>query len=201
MGWIRDNLLEINEIVTFGDTPYKASLKESTKAVYSLANRACYFEGNILVNDSIINVGDYFIRECDNNNYFVSTLLPEPTDTTTMYIYCVKCNVQLTIQREKQTGTNPVGKPIIEYVDVEGATDILGFRDISTRSDKVTNSGSLDQTIYTLTLPQTYVLSKGDRIIMPTNIGGAEASEKYEVESTGNQLVGVTTAQLTKDIR
>lgn len=181
----------------------KASLKGSTNASYSLANRAYYVEGQAFKGD--YQVGDYFRRKCEKNNvYMVSTISSEPLADDLVYLYAMRCNAVITIIRYKGRQADECGD--IKDIFEEVYTDIPAYRDFATRSDKQTNDGRIDQAIYTLTLPHRFLLSEKDRVIMKANIDGEYADRAFYVESTGNAIseyggVGVDTAQLSLDTR
>lgn len=181
----------------------KASLKGSTNATYSLANRAYYIEGQAFKGKYC--VGDYFRRKCERENvYMVSTINSEPLAQDLVYLFAMRCNAVITIMRYK-------GRQNDEYGDVkdifeEVYKDIPVYRDFTTRSGKQTNDGLIDQAIYTLILPHRFMLSEKDRIIMKTNIGGEYADRAYYVENIGNALAeyggeGIDTVQLSLDTR
>ncbi|MGN1303789.1 MAG: hypothetical protein ACI4YB_02010 [Oscillospiraceae bacterium] len=181
----------------------KASLKGSTNATYSLANRAYYIEGQAFKGKYC--VGDYFRRKCERENvYMVSTINSEPLAQDLVYLFAMRCNAVITIMRYK-------GRQNDEYGDVkdifeEVYKDIPVYRDFTTRSGKQTNDGLIDQAIYTLVLPHRFMLSEKDRIIMKTNIGGEYADRAYYVENIGNALAeyggeGIDTVQLSLDTR
>lgn len=181
----------------------KASLKGSTNATYSLANRAYYIEGQAFKGKYC--VGDYFRRKCERENvYMVSTINSEPLAQDLVYLFAIRCNAVITIMRYK-------GRQNDEYGDVkdifeEVYKDIPVYRDFTTRSGKQTNDGLIDQAIYTLILPHRFMLSEKDRIIMKTNIGGEYADRAYYVENIGNALAeyggeGIDTVQLSLDTR
>lgn len=181
----------------------KASLKGSTNATYSLANRAYYIEGQAFKGKYC--VGDYFRRKCERENvYMVSTINSEPLAQDLVYLFAMRCNAVITIMRYKGRQTDEYGdvKDIFEEV----YKDIPVYRDFTTRSGKQTNDGLIDQAIYTMILPHRFMLSEKDRIIMKTNIGGEYADRAYYVENIGNALAeyggeGIDTVQLSLDTR
>lgn len=196
----------LGETISFGETNIKASLKQSTKAVYSLANRAYYVEGQNEVNAAIA-VGSYFTRPCDNSNiYFVVSLTSDNAADDVQYMYAAKCNAEITIARKS-------AEPVINEFEEETYpfntifSGVKVFRDFAVRSQKSTNDGLLDQTIYTLMLPHSFMLSEGDRVVMKTNVAGEYKDQNYKVESISSALVdlsgvgGIDFAQLSLDLR
>ena len=196
---------KLGESITFEGLgkEIKASLKTSTSAVYNLANRAYYIEGQAFKDD--YRVGDYFRRKCEPESvYMAATIVSEPLAADLVYLYAMRCNGIITIMRYK-------GRQTDEYSDMkdvfeEAFKDVPVYRDFTTRSGKQTNDGLIDQAIYTLILPHKYLLSEKDRIIMKTNVGGEYADRAYFVENIGNAVAeddgfGVDTAQLSLDTR
>jgi len=191
---------ELGEILDFGTQTIKASLKSSTKAVYSLANRACFVEGQTIKGNPQIASGDYFQRVYDNSVYFITTILTEPLADDLFYIYATKCNTTITIQRQTETRDTFTGDLINDGWGTIHS-DIKCFKDVATRSNKTTNDGLLDQTIFTLIIPHSYLISEGDRVVMTSNQKGIETDTNYKVESTGNQIEGVDLVQMSLDLR
>lgn len=194
---------KLGEIIRFGDTEIKASLKSSTSAVYNLANRAYYIEGQAFKES--YRVGDYFSRECEPEAvYMAATIVSEPLATDLVYLYAMRCNATITLMRYKGRGSDECGD--IKDIFEEVYKDIPVYRDFTTRSGKQTNDGLIDQAIYTLILPHKYLISEKDRIIMKTNVGGEYADRAYFVENIGNAVAeddgcGIDTAQLSLDTR
>ena len=194
---------KLGEIIRFGDTEIKASLKSSPSAVYNLANRAYYIEGQAFKES--YRVGDYFSRECEPEAvYMVATIVSEPLATDLVYLYAMRCNAAITLMRYKGRGSDECGD--IKDIFEEVYKDIPVYRDFTTRSGKQTNDGLIDQAIYTLILPHKYLISEKDRIIMKTNVGGEYADRAYFVENIGNAVAeddgcGIDTAQLSLDTR
>lgn len=179
--------------------PFKASLIESTKATYSVNNRANFFQGqsfkHTLDGTKLIDVGEYFTRESDNNSiYFVMSTVPEPICTDLLFLYAVRCNTLATITRYREE-IDPEDETQIIKSDIPIATDIWVNKDIVPRSLKDTNDGLLDQTIYTLSLPRKY----GIRLLDKVHIGNGI----YQVESINDTLIntdmtgGIDMLQLT----
>lgn len=187
------------ENITFGEQTIKASLKESTKAVYSLANRAYMVEGQTIKGNPKISCGDYFQRVSDNGTYFVTTLMIEPLASDLFYMYATKCNTTISIQRYVEERDTFTGDLKEEWNDI--FTDVKCFKDVATRSNKMTNDGGKDQTIYTLIVPGVYVISENDRVVMKSNKDGQAIDTNYKVESVGNQVEGINTVQMTLDLR
>lgn len=194
---------KLGEIIRFGDTEIKASLKSSTSAVYNLANRAYYIEGQAFKGN--YRVGDYFRRECEPDCiYMAATIVSEPLATDLVYLYAMMCNATITLMRYKGRENDENGD--IKDVFEEAYTDIPVYRDFTTRSGKQTNDGLIDQAIYTLIIPHRYMLSEKDRVIMKTNSGGEYVPKVYYVENIGNAVAeddgcGIDTAQLSLDTR
>ena len=196
---------KLGESITFEGIgkEIKASLKTSTSAVYNLANRAYYIEGQAFKDD--YRVGDYFRRKCEPEAvYMAATIVSEPLAADLVYLYAMRCNGIITIMRYKGRQTDEYGD--MKDVFEEAFKDVPVYRDFTTRSGKQTNDGLIDQAIYTLILPHKYLLSEKDRIIMKTNVGGEYADRAYFVENIGNAVAeddgfGVDTVQLSLDTR
>lgn len=198
---IQGNIVKrLGESITYGTQTIKASLKESTRAVYSLANRACFIEGQTIKGNPAMACGGYFQRICDSNTYFIATLMQEPFADDVFYMYAIKCNATITIKRLSEERDSETGDLIGDGWSTIHS-NIKCFKDIATRSNKATNDGLLDQTIYTLIIPHTYLISEGDRVVMKSNQNGIETDTNYKVESTGNQVEGIDLVQMTLDIR
>lgn len=194
------------ETIDFGELgKVKASLKASTKATYSLANRAYYIEGQCFrTSPDMFAEGDYFTRENDSGTYFVSTVQSEPLAADLVYLYGIRCNAIISIYRcngyaDGYTDIKREWKPVAE--------EVYCFRDFVDRSGKTTNDGLIGQAIYTLIIPQKYHISNDDRVIMKHNSDGKFKDVSFRVESVGTALVdyegisGVDTVQMSIDIR
>lgn len=181
--------------------PFRASLKESTHATYSMNNRANYFEGQSLkrtLDDTgtAVALGHYVTRLCDPDvPYMVASTLPEPlSGDSLIYLYMMRCNERVTIDRwtEDVDPDNP-SEIISGWVPV--AADAWCNKDIVTRSMKGTNDGLLDQAIYILALPRSIGVKVLDRVKM--------AGTSYRVESindiiaNANLTAGLDVLQLT----
>lgn len=193
----------LGENIRFGDDIIKASLKSSTSAVYNLANRAYYIEGQAFKGS--YRVGDYFSRECEPESvYMAATIVSEPLAMDLVYLYAMRCNAKITIERYKRR--KPDENRDIKDIFEEAYSDIPVYRDFTTRSGKQTNDGLIDQAIYTMILPHRYMLSEKDRVIMKTNVGGEYTDLAYYVENVGNAVAeddgyGIDTVQLSLDTR
>lgn len=191
---------EFGEELTFETQTIKSSLVASTKAVYSLTNRDCFVEGQTIKGSPNIANGDYFQRLSDDSTYFITTLLPETFASDLFYMYATKCNVNITIQRENEERDEYTGDLIGDgWEDVH--TDVKCYRDIVTRTNKMTNDGGKDQTIYTLIIPHKYLISENDRVVMLSNQKGIETLTAYKVESTASQISGIDLVQMSLDLR
>lgn len=193
------------ELLDFGGMGIvKASIKPSTKATYSLANRAYYVEGQCFRTSPMFAEGDYFVRKSDGMKYFVSTVQTEPCADDLVYLYAIQCNAEVSLLREKAY-IDEYGDRKREFIAVH--ENISCYRDFVDRSAKTTNDGTIPQEIITLIIPHRYGISAGDRIEMKFNCGGEYDSERFKVESVGTALVsldgasGVDTAQLSIDTR
>lgn len=194
------------ETIDFGDLgKVKASLKASTKATYSLANRAYYIEGQCFrTSPDMFAEGDYFTRENDSGKYFVSTVQSEPLAADLVYLYGIRCNAVISLHRCKGYA-NGFGDIKREWETV--AEEIYCFRDFVDRSGKTTNDGLINQAIYTLIIPQKYRISDGNRVVMKHNSDGKFKDVSFRVESVGTALAdyegisGVNTVQMSLDLR
>lgn len=193
------------ELLDFGGLGIvKASMKPSTKATYSLANRAYYIEGQCFRTSPMYAEGDYFTRKSDGKRYFVSTVQAEPCADDLAYLYGIQCNAEVDLLREKFF-IDHEGNRKRDFVAVH--ENIYCYRDFVDRSAKQTNDGTIPQEIITLIIPHRYGISAGDRIEMKFNCNGEYAPSRFKVESVGTALVsldgasGVDTAQLSIDTR
>lgn len=181
----------------FGEQILKASLTESTKAVYSLANRAYYAEGQMYKGNPAVVVGDYFTRPNNSNKtYFVETIIPEPLAPDLIYACCIECNVTIDIKRKSGESTRDRNSSLVPRVYETIYSGINCYRDVATRSNKYTSDGALDQSIYSVILPHRFMLSEGDIVVMQNNISGADGKSEFSVESVGSQVIGSDIAQL-----
>lgn len=194
------------EILNFnGMGEVKASLKPSTKATYSLSNRAYYVEGQCFKTEPIMFAeGDYFIRNSDNKKYLVSTIQAEPLAPDLVYLYGIQCNAIVSLYRESvEIDENRDRKRVWKLV----AEDIYCYRDFVDRSGKTTNDGLIPQEIFTLIISHKHHVSDGDRIVMKFNQNGEYTDTKFRVESVGTALVapdgsnGVNSVQMSLDTR
>lgn len=181
-----------NILLPDGITVLKASLASSTRATYSLAARAYFFEG--IMQTGKYNVGDYVSRETDGLTYMVETIQPEPPHNRLQKVYFAQCNTLVKIETEK------AGKWAVT------ANAVYAYTDITPRSDKQMNDGRLDQGIYIIHIPHCYKIDKSDRITTITQSG--DILKKYRVESVNDSLIpldefdsGVDIAQLSEDLR
>lgn len=194
------------EELDFGELgAVKASIKPSTKATYSLANRAYYVEGQCFKTEpTMFAEGDYFTRTSDGKKYLISTIQAEPLAPDLVYLYGIQCNTIVSLYREKveidkDKNRKRIWKPIAE--------NIYCYRDFVDRSGKTTNDGVISQEIFTLIISHKHHVSDGDRIVMKFNQNGEYKDINFKVESVGTALValdgnsGVNTVQMSLDIR
>lgn len=181
--------------------PFKASLKESTHATYSQNNRANFFEGQALKRTTdgtktIVDVGSYIRRECDKDiPYLAAATLPEPTSNDSLcYLYLIRCNDRVTIDRYGETvdPDNP-SEIITGWRPI--ATDIWCNKDIVTRSMKGTIDGLLDQAIYLVTLPKSFGVQVLDRVKIGESYFRVES--KNDILSSSDLIGGLDMLQLT----
>lgn len=200
MSDFKDTVMEFGEDLLFETQIIKSSLTSSTKAVYSLTNRDCFVEGQTVKGSPSIANGDYFQRLSDDNTYFIMTLSPETFADDLFYMYATKCNAIISIQRNVEVRDEYSGDLISGgWQDVY--TDVKCYRDVVTRTNKMTNDGGKDQTIYTLIIPHKYLISENDRVVMMSNQEGTEKLTNYKVESTGSQINGIDLVQMSLDLR
>lgn len=194
------------EVIDFDDYGrVRASLKPSTKATYSLANRAYYIEGQCFKTaPEMFAVGDYFTRSSDGKKYFVSTIQPEPLAPDLVYMYGIQCNAVIDIYRyTEHMDENCDKKRDWELI----AEEVYCYRDFVDRSEKTTNDGLIPQEIFTLIIPHKCHISDGDRVVMMFNSNGKYQRTNFRVESVGTSLValsgesGVNTVQMSVDMR
>lgn len=194
-----------NIILPDGKTVLKASLMSSTRATYSLAARAYFFEG--IMQTGEYKVGDYVSRETDGLTYMVETIQPEPPHNTLQKVYFAQCNTLVRIEIEKEEELDENGEPIgCQDKWAIKANNVKAYMDITPRSDKQMNDGRLDQGIYIIHIPHCYKIDKSDRITTITPSG--KTLKKYRVESVNDSLIpldgsdsGVDIAQLSEDLR
>lgn len=192
----------LGENIYINSKPYKASLKNSTSAVYSLANRAFYVEGQCETGP--YEVGDSFIRCCDSKEYCIFTVVCEPVSPGVSYIYAAQYNAKVDIYRYKGKEPDKCGdlKDVFELLYEQ----IPVYRDLVPRTGKNTNDGLMDQSIYTIIIPHKYGVCEHDRIVMKYARDGEYQDTAYMVEAVGNALsdtggTGIDSLQLSYDTR
>lgn len=187
-------------------TKCKASLESSTRATYSLANRAYFFEGTMQTGGYA--TGDYLTREMDGLAYLVETIQPEPPHVNIQAVYLAQCNAMVNLYREGEIEYDENGEKIDPNDDGWRvyAEAVKVFQDTTPRSDKQVNDGRLDQSIYIMHLPHRYGIRKNDRITVVTSDG--TPIQKYRIEGINNSLTpidsrteGVDVVQLSEDLR
>lgn len=176
----------------------KCSLKASTRATYSLGNRANFFEGLV---EKGIEDGDVCQRKIDGFTYMVITVMPETRYPTLNYVYITRCNAIATVEREKMEESTPSsGAQNGNFEPV--AENVKCYKVITTRAMKSQNDGLLDQTIYVLYIPHDAGVRVMDRILIEND------NVPYRVDSVDNSMTvlgyssgGVDMIQLSPDTR
>lgn len=190
---------KLGEPLEFDNQILKASLKESTRATYSLVNRAYMVEGQCYIGNPNVSVGDYFKRISDDNSlYFINTIISEPLTEDLIYMFAIKCNAKVQVKRFVDT-VNEYGDRQREWTDIHNDVDVC--LDIILRSDKATNDGGISQVIYTMVSPSQFVISADDRVVIKSNQNGEVKDLNLKVESTGSQIKGICVIQLSVDLR
>lgn len=192
-------VLKYGEIFTKenGDT-FKGSIKASTRATFSLAARACYFEGTT---QQGISVGDYIIRNIDQRKYLVQTLQVQPFSPELEYAFFAQCNQIVTLARPSKTEENT-----FEIY----ANEIPIFMEKTTRSFKEQNDGLISQDITVIQIPVRYGIRKLDRVYILRSGLPLNECEYFRVDSINDSLTplvesvdatGIDVMQLTEDRR
>lgn len=193
-----------------GSNIIKASLKNSTRAVYNLEFREFYIEGQAFFtfpDGCLLENGSYFRRlGFPQKNYMLISIEPEITSENLCYIYATETNANVTIQKIKKE-KDLKGKDL--YLVNTYAENIPSLFYLTLRSGKTTNDGSIDQTIYTALIPARIPISPFDRVIKKTYVNNQYVDENYQVESVSTSLLredngkisGIVSLQMTKDLR
>lgn len=178
----------------------RASLEASTRATYSLGNRAYYFQGASTKGGV---VGDYVTRSGDGLVYFIETIQPVPAFHGLQTVYLVQCNARVTLLRD-ENGTDGSGNLIPGFKPY--AEGVRVYKDTTTRNMKAVSDGLIDQAIYVMHIPHKYHVRPMDRIC----VYDAEGNELecYRAESVGDTLTpidsvdeGVDVVQMSEDTR
>lgn len=181
----------------------KGSVKASTRATFSLANRMCFYEG--LIQDSLI-VGEYLTRQIDGKIFMINTLQPQPKSPELDFVFMAQCNQVVTLARP--VGVDAGSDRVTEWNIY--AEDIQVFMDTTTRSLKEQNDGLMPQDITIIHIPTRYGIKKLDRVYLVRKGVPLGKSEYYRVESINEALTpldelvdfsGVDVMQLTEDKR
>lgn len=186
-----------------GTTRFKASITNSTRATFSLANRMCFFEG-LAIKSAIL--GEYLTREVDGKRYMVNTIQPQPRDTSLDYIFIAMCNQIATLARPEgeDAGSNRVTKWNVY------AENVPVFMDTTTRSLKEQNDGLLAQDITIIHIPARFGIRKLDRVYLVKTGVALNDSDYFRVDSISDSLTpldetvdrsGIDVMQLTEDKR
>lgn len=174
----------------------KASLTNSTRATFSLANRACLFEGLSEIGPT---VGEYIIRKDDGKKYMVQTVHIQPRSPGLNYIFLAMCNQLVTLSR-------PVSSGRFEIY----AENVPVFMDTTTRRLKPQNDGLLDEAIYIIQIPTRYEIQSMDRVYLMRGCDPIDKCDFFRVDSINDSLTpidsnvdrtGVDVMQLTADAR
>ncbi len=196
------------------DGVVKGSIVNSTRATYSLANRAFFFEGLLVQNPAWpkkpegfkpVAVGEYLTRENDGFQYVVETLQPaKPTSQGNpgqSYCFLAMGNTRVTLARPKGKESGP--DDFVVY-----ARDVLIFLDTTVRSFKAQNDGLLSQDITVVHIPARHKVQKMDRLYILKDGVPLEKCEVFRVDSINDSLTvaddkvdtsGVNIMQLTVD--
>lgn len=192
--YMRATLRSGETFIRSDNTAVTISCASSTRATYSMSNRAFYFEGLLVQNVNYpivpsgfipVLVGDYLKRKKDENTYMVETLQIQPRSPGQDYVYLSMCNHTVTLARPKP--------------DLVGSTNgvltfdtyqekVLVFMDITTRSYKEQKDGMLGQEITILHIPSRYGVQKMDRIYLRKGETPLEECRYYRVDSINDAL-------------
>ncbi len=192
--------------------PLKACLTNATQAAYSLVDREYLFKGDMTLPDEedCCNLAGLYVKRdlLPDRDYVLISVIAQPINNRIAYIYIVECNDEIdlceaTEIEDEFKNVVQVFKPYEKGVKSYWTTVL--------RSNKVTNDGLLDQTIYTALFPARYKISPFQRIIRKTYANGEYKNVNYQVESVNTDLMnvnpnngevtGVISVQLTEDLR
>lgn len=178
-----------------------AAVDRSTKATYSLGNRAYYFEGTICTGTK---TGEYLTRLLDNETYMVCTRFPYPYCPTLDVVYLTMTNAICKVQREIGKTKNKYGDSVTVWQDY--LTEVKCYMDTVNRPLKETLDGLKNETLFIITLPHKFDVQKLDRIITLDEHGQEIA--KFKVDSINDVLVvngnihdGIDVLQVVDDLR
>lgn len=194
----------LGETLYFGDVPFRASLKGSTSATFSLTSRWLYAEGQCERIDPMFEQGDYINRPTNGIDYFVATVESEPLGSDIAYIYLIGCNAEITVQRSRGKEPNENGDLTEIWETIH--ENVKVYHETVDRSGKMTNDGLIPQAMHNMFVPEKYKVSIWDRILMKTNVNGEFTYQQFRVESIGTNIVdmngkGVTSVQMSMDLR
>ena len=181
----------------------KASITNSTKATYSLAARASFYEGLIEKGPT---VGEYLFRENDGMEYIVNSTQIQPRDTTLEYVFLARANDVVALARPVYVSA---GSDQVSAWDVY-SEGVKVYKTITTRSMKEQMDGLIDQAIYIMHIPARFGVMRLDRVYLAKDGEPLSDCKYYRVESIDDSLSplyenvdtsGVDVIQLTEDKR
>ena len=198
-----------------GDKAVIASITNSTRATFSLANRSCYYEGTLAQNPAYpkvpeeytpVHVGEYLTRHLDSKPYMVQTLQVQPHSPGQDYMFIAQCNQRVTLTREEPADAGSDRDP--EWVPY--AENVQVFMDTTTRSYKEQNDGLIAQDITVIQIPSRYKVKKLDRIYLLREGVPIDEAQIYRVDSINEALTplneyvdhsGIDVLQVSEDKR
>lgn len=166
------------EVLVSGEKRYRASLKASTRATFSLSNRAYFFEGNA---ETGLKNGDYCHRWLGNDDGGLLLCMgvhDEPHYAGMDYVFFARCNTSGRFARYRD-GTLSV---YTDWVPVYKVT--------TTRDDKAQNDGLLDQTIYVCYLPAAVGARKDDIVQFSSSVESKPMLYRVDSVDDGLRLDG-----------
>lgn len=187
------------------------SMVPATKAAYNMVDREYLFLGEMALDENVHSSfirGTYFTRyDYPNYNYILLSVIPNillPNGLASFY--ACQCNENIDIQKLDNAVDPITGEDIQQWVTI--FSGINCFFNTVVRSEKSTQDGSFDQTIYNLTLPAHFKLSPNMRVSKESLVDGEIKRIAYKVENAdttltdliNGQLYGVCYYQLSKDM-
>lgn len=190
----------------------KLSALPATKAAYNMVDREYLFTGKITLpqmpqGEKISDLKGCFLTRSimPDVRYLLFSLILDPIEPTTMAtLYTAQCNENIEVQRSSKV-LNEFGDKVDGWVTF---ANICGYGNTEPRSQKKTQDGFFDESIYVITIPSRYKVSTGMRIIKKTFADGEIAKIAFRIESIDTSLTdfneetdeiyGVTRCQLSK---
>jgi len=170
----------------FSGKTYKQRLsrRPATRAAYNPVDREMLFRGNLTLPKNVSYEtlrGCYAVMETQPDSIcMILSVIPETSIPEGLCVaYICKCNKKIHILKPESEERRS------EYYIHD---TVMGYAFNATRSDKRTQDGNIENTIYNIYLPAVYKLSPYDRIAYETFVDGVLGTAKFRIESVNDAL-------------